>query len=146
MKIKRIAKIVLIILGAIFLIIGVPIIINECYKANFGYNTVWNGADVLGLGGALRWFSNEYGELYSSIPVMVHKSTIIDRQATAVPNMMIITPECLELLKRNVNEFAIAVSQNENWQNEDNINRLLARYKLRGNDISENYMRQYRNE
>ena len=98
------------------------------------------------LGGALRWFSNEYGELYSSIPVMVHKSTIIDRQATAVPNMMIITPECLELLKRNVNEFAIAVSQNENWQNEDNINRLLARYKLRGNDISENYMRQYRNE
>lgn len=53
MKIKRIAKIVLIILGAIFLIIGVPIIINECYKANFGYNTVWNGADVLGYYGAI---------------------------------------------------------------------------------------------
>ena len=53
MKIKRIAKIVLIILGAIFLIIGVPIIINECYKANLGYNTVWNGADVLGYYGAI---------------------------------------------------------------------------------------------
>ena len=53
MKIKRIAKIVLIILGAIFLIIGVPIIINECYKANFGYSTVWNGADALGYYGAI---------------------------------------------------------------------------------------------
>ena len=53
MKIKRIAKIVLIILGAIFLIIGVPIIINECYKSNFGYSTVWNGADALGYYGAI---------------------------------------------------------------------------------------------
>lgn len=53
MKIKIIAKIVLIILGAIFLIIGVPIIINECYKANFGYSTVWNGADALGYYGAI---------------------------------------------------------------------------------------------
>ena len=53
MKIKRIAKIVLIILGAIFLIIGVPIIINECYKANFGYSTVWNGAEALGYYGAI---------------------------------------------------------------------------------------------
>ena len=53
MKIKRIAKIVLIILGAIFLIIGVPVIINECYKANWGYSTVWNGADALGYYGAI---------------------------------------------------------------------------------------------
>lgn len=53
MKIKRIAKIVLIFLGAIFLIIGVPIIINECYKANLGYSTVWNGADALGYYGAI---------------------------------------------------------------------------------------------
>ena len=53
MKIKRIAKIVLIILGAIFLIVGVPIIINECYKANSGYTTVWDGADALGYYGSI---------------------------------------------------------------------------------------------
>ena len=53
MKIKRIAKIVLITLGAIFLIIGVPIIINECYKANSGYTTVWDGADALGYYGSI---------------------------------------------------------------------------------------------
>lgn len=53
MKIKRIVKIVLVILGAIFLIIGVPVTINECYKANLGYSTVWNGADALGYYGAI---------------------------------------------------------------------------------------------
>ena len=26
-------------LGAVFLVVGVPIIINECYKANCGYKT-----------------------------------------------------------------------------------------------------------
>ena len=78
------------------------------------------------LGGAIRWFSNEYGELYSSIPVMVHKSTIIDRQATAVPNMMIITPDCLdwnflfyELLNMHPLQFR------PNWQTA--LNRLYER-------------------
>lgn len=42
-----------IILLALFLIVGVPLIINECYKANCGYITVWDGADVLGYYGAI---------------------------------------------------------------------------------------------
>ena len=96
------------------------------------------------LGGAMRWFANEYGEVYFLIPVMAHKSTVIDRQATAVPGMMIITPDKLEQFKRNINEFVVAVSQNDNWQDETRINQLLIRYKLRSNDIAENYMRPYR--
>ena len=27
----------LVVLGAVFLVVGIPIIINECYKANCGY-------------------------------------------------------------------------------------------------------------
>ena len=71
------------------------------------------------LGGAIRWFSDEYGESCSATPVMVHKSTIIDRRATAVQNMRIITVEKLESFKRNINEFVVAVSQNENWLDEE---------------------------
>lgn len=41
-------KVILSVIAAIFLLIGIPIIINECYKANCGYITVWDGADVLG--------------------------------------------------------------------------------------------------
>lgn len=41
------------ILVAIFLIVGIPVIINECYKANCGYITVWDGSDVLGYYGTI---------------------------------------------------------------------------------------------
>lgn len=34
-------------------IVGVPTIINECYKANTGYITVWNGADMLSYYGTI---------------------------------------------------------------------------------------------
>ena len=49
----KVIKIILGIIAAIFLIVGIPIIINECYKANCGYITVWDGADVLGYYGAI---------------------------------------------------------------------------------------------
>lgn len=49
---QTILIIVGIILG-IFLIFGVPIIINECYKSNSGYATVWGGSDVLGYYGTV---------------------------------------------------------------------------------------------
>lgn len=97
------------------------------------------------LGGSMRWFSVAYGEAYSAVPVMVHKSTVIDRQATAVSNMRIITSEKLELFKRKINEFVVAVSQNENWLDESKINRLLIQYKLRSNDIIDNYTSPCRN-
>lgn len=42
-----------VIIGAVFLIAGIPIIINECYKANCGYLTVWDGADMLGYYGTV---------------------------------------------------------------------------------------------
>lgn len=98
------------------------------------------------LGGAIRWFATQYGETYLPTPVMVHKSVVIDRQATAVPNMMIITPEKLEQFKKNINDFAIAVSQNNNWKDAGIINQLLIQYKLRGSDIAECYMLPCRNE
>ena len=53
MKIKNVILILLAITGILVLLFGVPIIINECYKANCGYITVWDGADVLGYYGTL---------------------------------------------------------------------------------------------
>ena len=36
---------------ALALIVGVPIIINECYKTNSGYMTMWSAADMLAYNG-----------------------------------------------------------------------------------------------
>ncbi len=64
----KILKIILGIFVAFFLVVGVPVIINECYKANCGYITVWDGADVLGYYG---------GILGSVIAVITLVATII---------------------------------------------------------------------
>ena len=40
-------------LSAIILVVGVPFIINECYKKNAGYITVWNAADLLSYYGTI---------------------------------------------------------------------------------------------
>ena len=52
MKNKIIKRVLLIVLVAFFTV-GIPIIINESYKANCGYITVWDGADVLSYYGAI---------------------------------------------------------------------------------------------
>ena len=52
-KFLKVVKIIFGIIAAIFLIAGFPIIINECYKVNCWYITVWDGADVLGYYGAI---------------------------------------------------------------------------------------------
>lgn len=46
-------KWIFVVLGLLIAIVGVPIGINECYKANTGYITVWNGADMLAFYGTI---------------------------------------------------------------------------------------------
>ena len=41
------------VIAAFAAIVGVPIIINECYKANSGYMTIWGAADVLSYYGTI---------------------------------------------------------------------------------------------
>ena len=50
---KSWTKWILIAVIALALIVGVPIIINECYKTNSGYMTIWGAADALSYYGAI---------------------------------------------------------------------------------------------
>ena len=91
------------------------------------------------LGGSIRWFNQEYGAGYEPTPVMVHPSKQIDNLATPVPGMRIITSEEIELIKKQLKSFAVAVSQAENWNNESKIQVLLQEYHLRGQDFVQQY-------
>lgn len=44
---KSICTITLLVLGAIIFVFGIPLIINELYKVNAGYVTLWDASDVL---------------------------------------------------------------------------------------------------
>lgn len=50
---KNVRKWVLLGLGATFILVGVPILINECYKAGGGYITMWEASDVLSFYGTV---------------------------------------------------------------------------------------------
>lgn len=95
------------------------------------------------LAGSIRWFKDEYGDNYDCIPVIVHKSNIVDKAATAIDNMKIINEKKLEELKNKLNDFAIAISQNINWKDEEKIDLLLKQYALRGCDICNQYTVSY---
>ena len=47
-KFKRVLKIILGILVISVFLVGIPIVINECYKANCGYSTAWDASAMLG--------------------------------------------------------------------------------------------------
>ncbi len=95
------------------------------------------------LGGSVRWFDAEYGNGYSCTPILVHKTNIVDSLATPPQDTRIITPGLLEKLKKQIRDFAIALAQSENWRDKTKVSSLLKIYKLRGQDIVQEYTTAY---
>lgn len=95
------------------------------------------------LGGSVRWFHAEYGKEYRHIPVMVHKTNCLDALATPPDGMRVITFELLDKLKRQIRDFATALVQGTNWQDEIIVSSLIVAYKLRRQDIVSEYTVKY---
>ena len=91
------------------------------------------------LAGSIRWFSSEYGDNFTATPILVHKSFILDRQASPVEKMRIITQEKLADFKRKIKDFVNALVQDTNWQDEIRIQQLLNQYNLNSESIVNMY-------
>jgi hypothetical protein len=91
------------------------------------------------LGGSVRWFDAEYGNGFSQTPIMIHITNTVHSLATAPHGTRIITPELLEKLKKQIRDFITAFAQSENWRDESKVSSLLLSYKLRGQDIVQEY-------
>lgn len=83
-------KWIFIALGLLVVIVGVPIGINECYKANTGYMTVWDGADVLSYYGAIIASAGAAIGVYLSIKA-ANKNYQDDVRARTLP-FIAVTP------------------------------------------------------
>ena len=98
------------------------------------------------LTGSMNWFRNAYGESFSATPIIVHPSRIVDRLASAHQQMRVIDLSMLTTMKTHIKDFIRAISQIENWLDEDKISNLLSLYKLRACDIIETYTCSYKNQ
>lgn len=95
------------------------------------------------LGGSERWFKREYGNACQCVSIIVHPSYILERRATAVENMRVMTPEFLSKFKGQIKGFFAALVRDKSWNDETKISRLLLAYKLRGKDIVQEYTTGY---
>ena len=91
------------------------------------------------LGGSVRWFNNEYGNDFQCQAIMIHPSTIIADQATAVEGMRVMSQENIKKLQDQIGKCICAMVQNNNWSDESKIDLLLKQYKLRARDLIQEY-------
>ncbi len=100
-------------------------------------NPIINKHDINQLNGSIAWFKDKYDYSSNCIPIMIHLGDSCEFGATPEQNCVVMTKEKLELFKTNIKEFSLAVKDKLNQT--DEIKRLLICYKLRENDIINNY-------
>ena len=84
MKKPQIKWVVIGLLAVIIFVIGVPIIINESYKANSGYMTMWGAADMLSYYGAIITSAGAAIGIYVSLRYS-HKQYREDKRRDVLP-------------------------------------------------------------
>ncbi|WP_174190056.1 DEAD/DEAH box helicase family protein [Nocardia barduliensis] len=91
------------------------------------------------LGGSVRWDRQEYPEV-AQLPVMLHPSPTLHKDATAVEGMRIVTPDKLDELKRAAAGFAVALADGlGSWGDETAVASQLAQHKLNAGTLFEKF-------
>ena len=97
------------VIGALAAIVGVPIIINECYKANSGYMTIWGAADVLSYYGTIIAAAGAAIGVYFSLKYS-HRQYREDKRRDVLPYLII-----------NVLDRKCVSPFDKGWYDEDEI-------------------------
>ena len=91
------------------------------------------------LSGSVNWFYEQYSRQYNCQPIMIHPSNKVEKGASPVEGMLVITEKELGLFRQGIRNLYKALSYNGNMTNVERINDLLKVYKLRKDDIIRNY-------
>lgn len=100
-------------------------------------NQIINKHDIAQLSISVDWFTDKYDHTSHYIPIIIHSGNICEFAATPKENSVVITKEKLEIFKKNIKDFSIAVKDKLNQI--DEIKNLLIQYKLRDSDIVDCY-------
>ncbi len=74
------------------------------------------------------WFYKEYGSKFKCIPIIIHKNNKFEKSASPEEDFRILDKDKLDLLKENVQKFAIALCSD--ISNIENLDILLKNYNL----------------
>lgn len=91
------------------------------------------------LSGSVNWFKENYRYPNKCMPIIVHQSKFIDRVASPVEKMRVMTEKELACFRKNTRDFYSAICQNGNIHDVGKINELLLVHRLRKDDIVNMY-------
>ncbi|MCG9764960.1 DEAD/DEAH box helicase [Vibrio alginolyticus] len=95
------------------------------------------------LNGSSQWFLDNYDFTSTHTPIMIHPSTSFEYASSPKPEIRIIDEEKLEELRNNARSFFESISSNDEFNNIAAIRDKLTAYKLRGQDLVDNYTKSY---
>lgn len=95
--------------------------------------------------GSMQWFNTRYNGLdYKGIPVMIHRSEIVERDCNPHEEMVVINIEKLEALKENVRNFSGNFVQKGYFKNKDEIDGLFRTHGISGDAFTKNFTTPFR--
>lgn len=100
-------------------------------------NPIINKHDMNQLNGSVAWFKKEYHDIGTVLPFMIHLGDICEFGATPLPECKVMTIEKLEVFKTNIKNCMYALK--DNFNNLDEIKKLLTHHNLRDIDIMSSY-------
>jgi len=100
-------------------------------------NETINKHDVNQLNGSIEWFRDEYDQTLFFTPIMIHIGDKSEHAATPNSNCIVMTKDKIEIFKKNILDFCIALKGKFNQTAV--IGEYLLAYKLRPEDIVSHY-------
>src|SRR5262249_5673341 len=88
-------------------------LVIEC-KSGATADRIWRRS-VEQLAHSISWFREQYDHPCRATPVMIHKTSILEKNATAPPGTRIITDSGLERLRTAIRAAAIALGDAGTW-------------------------------
>lgn len=89
------------------------------------------------LAGSMNWFGQQYDSTVTGLPILIHPSDTLAKDASAPPNARVITEARMEALRSAVRAYADALVTAGRWDRPEDLLGLLAGHKLRASDLFE---------
>lgn len=87
------------------------------------------------LAGSMNWFEQQYDSTVTALPILIHPSDTLAKDASAPTGARVITEVRMEALRSAIRNYADALVTTGRWDQPDDLHALLVSHKLRASDL-----------
>lgn len=99
---------------------------------------IWR-SEVEQLSHSANWFTENYDHTSTATPVLIHPVRMLEKNASAPPNAVVITPDALRRLCTALIGMAVALAASGDWRNADTVAVQLREYQLTAGQLVSAY-------